>query len=199
VELINRQEPEIVLIGGDLFDGTVTDWSHDLQPINNIQAPFGTLYTTGNHEYFSDFENKLRTILDNLNVKFLENENLEVRGLHFIGISHHLSDKEFNFEKNLDRLLPKDQPSILLYHEPVVQHALYAKKVGVDLMLSGHTHGGQIFPFGFITKAVYKEFDVGLYLLNSFAQYTSSGVGSWGPPVRTGVRPEIVSITLKQA
>jgi predicted MPP superfamily phosphohydrolase len=72
-----------------------------------------------------------------------------------------------------------------------------ARKLGVDLQLSGHTHAGQIMPFGYLTNLIYKGYDYGLQRIDNFSIYTTSGVGTWGPPMRTGNTPEIVAITLK--
>jgi hypothetical protein len=93
--------------------------------------------------------------------------------------------ENFNFE----------EPSILLYHSPF--EAGQAKQAGIDLMLSGHTHAGQMFPFNVLTKIIFRGDDYGLHENGDFTIYTSSGLGTWGPTMRTFARPEIVVITFE--
>ena len=104
-----------------------------------------------------------------------------------------------NFKEFLNSLknYQSGNPTILLYHVPYPSTVYQARDAGVNLMLSGHTHKGQMFPLNYITKLVYKGFDFGLHNFGDFYLYTSVGTGTWGPPMRSGNSPEIVQITLK--
>ena len=143
---------------------------------------------------------------------------VDIDGLQIIGISYPGigSAKEIRGLAKLHQDTTNDKSRILLFHTPTnispqssdsfhSHFATYwvpdttfslAKQLGVDLQLSGHTHAGQIFPFGYLTKLIYKGYDYGLHYLDGFAIYTTSGVGTWGPPMRTGNKPEIVEIKL---
>jgi hypothetical protein len=175
-------------------------------------------FITGNHESYIGHDRAL-AVLRNSGVTILENEVIDIEGLQVIGISYpglNGADQIIGLEK-LGGATADKKPRILLFHTPtdirpqegdgLDRHfATYwvpdttftlAKKLGVDLQLSGHTHAGQVFPFGYLTKLIYKGFDYGLHHRGSFSVYTTSGVGTWGPPMRTGNSPEIVQITLR--
>ena len=150
--------------------------------------------------------------------KVLDNEVIDIEGLQIVGISF----PEYQMKNDVRHLLTESgsydpgKPSILLYHTPtnIEEHHTdrgsqqantywfpdtsmdLAKEVGIDLQLSGHTHRGQLFPFGLLTKLIYKGYDYGLHEDDGFQIYVSSGVGTWGPPMRIGAQPEIVVIRL---
>jgi predicted MPP superfamily phosphohydrolase len=149
----------------------------------------------------------------------LDNEVVDLEGLQLVGISFPPFEGP-RAAKNPIQLkgeLDEGKPSILMYHTPTdVGHTknnprerhyetywtpntrfAFARENGIDLQLSGHSHKGQLFPFGFITRLTYKGYDYGLHKEGAFTLYTSSGVGTWGPPMRTGCTPEIVVITLR--
>jgi len=117
--------------------------------------------------------------------------------LQIVGLSYpeRLESKDLKQAINKLNNFNSASSSILLYHSPVQVEA--ARQAGINLMLSGHTHKGQIFPLGFITKLIYRGYDYGLKQLGDFSIYTSSGVGVWGPFMRTSGFSEIVVITLK--
>ncbi|EKE18456.1 MAG: Metallophosphoesterase [uncultured bacterium] len=194
IEKINALEPEVVVFTGDLFDGTDGSLKAFLEPINNIKAP--AFFITGNHETYLGIDDAYDAISKTKLIPLRDSlEN--INGLQFIGIDYPLKGGDRDISKLIPAMKGYDQfaPSILLIHEPVQIEA--AKKVGISLQLSGHTHVGQLFPFSFITSAVFKGYDYGFKREGSFAIYTSSGFGGWGPPMRTEKRSEIVEITLK--
>ena len=201
VVAINEHQPEIVMIGGDLFDSTYADWSKVLAPLDNIDAEH-VLYVTGNHEYYVNYETELRPHLEQFDIELLESNTININGLNIGGISHSLSDINFNFESEYKKLgFKPNQPNIFLYHEPVPKDSQFALNNHTTLQLSGHTHFGQIAPYNLITWITYGHFDYGLYQdpnTKSY-QYTSSGTGTWGPPVRTTAKPEVVVIELQNS
>ncbi|MCF7836928.1 metallophosphoesterase [Candidatus Gracilibacteria bacterium] len=211
---INQLNPEIVVITGDLLDGSADGIEKYINLLNEIKSASGTYFVTGNHEGYRGAEDSLR-ILRKLNIHILENEIVDLAGLQLIGISY-----PGNGENSHVRQIIEDNPSfdrdkvnVLLFHSPTslgegeVQHKnLYwkpnvdfqaAQDLGIDLQLSGHSHGGQIFPFTLITKWIYDGYEHGLHKINNFQIYISSGTGVWGPTLRTGCNSEIVAIKLK--
>lgn len=213
VEKINKIEPEIVLITGDMFDG-MDGFSFDiLEPINSLVTKKGVYFTTGNHEFY--LGNKPLSLIEEAGINILDNEIVNIDGLQVIGVNYDYNGdgKEFfgpesGYNDNM--------PSILMYHTPTnimkpdngesMHYNAYwspdtrlgiVQANGVDLQLSGHTHKGQMFPFDILTKIIFKGLDYGLQVKDDFSIYISSGVGTWGPPMRTNSRSEIVAIKLK--
>lgn len=197
IEKVNSINPKMVVITGDLLDGTDGKMDHLLDNLNNINSQDGIFFITGNHETYIGIDEALRSIKDT-KLRVLDDEVVDVDGLKLIGISYPLMGEKKDILKTLENL-KKDyvgSPNILLYHAP--ENVENISKMGINLQLSGHTHKGQIFPFGFITYFIYKGYDYGLKKVgDNYYIYTSSGVGTWGPMMRTGNRPEIVSITLR--
>lgn len=195
VKKVNSVHPDMVVITGDLFDGMGDDLNSLVNSLNEIQAERGIFFVTGNHETYLGVERSF-AVLEKTKVKILRDEVKDVNGLKLIGINYP-ERGEYKDVVALLQSMKKDfqgQPSIFLYHAPV--HIGQFKESGVDLQLSGHTHKGQIFPFGAITKFVFKGYDYGLYQMDHYTLYTTNGVGTWGPAMRTGNRPEIVVVTL---
>jgi len=196
VQLINEQSVEAVFITGDLFDGMDGKLEVHIEPLNNVKASRGTFFVTGNHETYFGLS-RANNLLSQTKVKILADEKIELDGLNIIGMNYN-SQNEHN---NLATLISKkfgdlsQKPTILLYHSPDQIDEM--KEIGVDLQLSGHTHRGQLFPFNFITKIIFRGYDYGLHIHGDYTLYVSSGVGAWGPTVRTGNRPEVVIINLQ--
>lgn len=215
---ISAVTPELILITGDLFDGMGDDLSSFTGALCSLSASKGVFFVTGNHEAYLGLAEPL-AILEKTSITVLDNEVVDLDGLQLLGISFPGFDKSHNVKSLIqlkDKLNP-GKPSILMYHTPTdIGYAnknprerhyetywtpntrfSFAKEHGIDLQLSGHTHKGQLFPFGLITRLTYKGYDYGLHREGAFTLYTSSGVGTWGPPMRTGSIPEIVVITLR--
>lgn len=200
-DAVIETDAELLLIGGDLFDSNHADYNDIISPIEPSRLRQGVYYVTGNHEYFIDYNNVLKPVIEARGIHILDNNAVNLMGLNIGGINHSLSELNFDFRPIFKSLkFQPNQPNILLYHEPVPADSKYALAHNTNLLLSGHTHYGQLAPFNIITKFLYGDFDFGLYIepLGQNVQYTSSGVGSWGPPVRTTARPEVVVITLQQ-
>ena len=190
--LIRGQQPDIVFIAGDLYDGGKVDADALAAPLKSISPPLGTYFVTGNHEGFSNPSRYLNAV-KSAGVRPLESERVEVDGLQILGVSYSDSRDKEHFRKILENSgLDRERASILLLHVP---HQLaIAEKFGVSLQLSGHTHGGQLFPFMWFTRRAFGEFMYGLRRFGEMAVYTSCGAGTWGPPMRVGTRPEVVLI-----
>lgn len=194
VAKINVLNPEVVVITGDLFDGTDGSMDSFLFPLNEIKAP--VYFVTGNHETYLGSEKVYESIAKTKIIP-LRDSLKTIDGLQIIGIDYPLRGAGRDIAKIIPDMEGYDQfaPSILLMHEPLQIES--AKKVGISLMLSGHTHDGQLFPFNLVTSLVFKGYDYGFKREGSFAIYTSSGLGGWGPPMRTEKNSEIVEITLR--
>ncbi len=193
----NSVQPDLVVITGDLFDGTDnTDLDSLTAPLNNLKSKRGTYFINGNHETYLGLD-KVKKTLGKTSVKMLNDEVFDLSGLKLIGLSYPERDLKKDVLATLQSLKPQffGSPNILLYHSPT--NITEFTENGINLQLSGHTHLGQIFPFNFITKLIYHGYDYGLHSIGNYTLYTSSGIGTWGPAMRTNSTPEIVVITLK--
>ncbi len=194
-KLINEQQPDVVLITGDLYDGTVDDYRSVSAPFGKIQSRFGTYFATGNHEEFRDSE-PLIAPLRSAGINVLTNRAEDVDGLQIAGINYRDGRSAEAQAKILaDMKLDRQRASILIKHVPDKLET--ARDAGIDLQVSGHTHSGQMWPFNLITQKIFGSFFYGLNSLDSLQVYTTSGVGTWGPPQRVGTNPEIVVATFE--
>lgn len=188
----NKQKPDLVLITGDLFDGSAPIHEEMLVALNNLEAP--TYFSTGNHEVYEGLSEVAETI-KNLKMKFLANEVAMEGEIQIIGVN----DKQaLPKGVTLDTILQEqkfsaDKPTVLLYHTPVEWEA--ARANGIDLMLSGHTHNGQVIPFNLLVRLFFKYVN-GLYETDNSFLHVSSGAGTWGPPMRLGSQNKIVLLNL---
>jgi len=196
VEKVNTLHPKIVVITGDLFDGMDGRLDSLVQPFDAIETENGIFFVNGNHETYLGIEKSL-AILQKTRVILMNDNVLDVDGLKIIGINYPNRGEKKDITTVLASLKNQffEEPNILLYHAPENIDAI--KQSGVSLMLSGHTHQGQQFPFRFITNLVHKGYDYGLYTLGDFSLYITSGVGTWGPTMRIGTQSEIVAFTLE--
>ena len=191
VNRINSLKPDLILMGGAIIEREGLSRKKAQEILRCLKAPYGVFAITGNHEKYAGPE-ALRWLRE-AGIKLLRNEVVQMGKFALIGVD----DEEFLGDKKplLTSLLEKigDKPFILLKHRPT--HLSLICQKGTGLILSGHTHRGQLFPLHFITSKVYPFF-YGLYKLNSSCLYVSSGVFPWGPPLRVGAPGEIVLITL---
>ncbi len=193
---VQSLNPEAVFITGDLFDGMESDFTWLNHPFAKMQAPRGIYYSFGNHDLYLGF-NRTQELLKDNPVIVLDNKMVIVDGLQIIGINYSFN-KDFDLEAAiLDQVgYSKNKPSILLFHEP--KNIALAQKAEIDLQLSGHTHNGQLFPFNYLAKLAYKGYNYGLFTVNDLSLVVNRGAGTWGPPMRTSGRSEIVKIILKK-
>jgi len=187
--------PDIVFIGGDLYDGVAVDLDKAIEPFSRISAPYGTYFVTGNHEEFSDNIPYLQAVR-RAGIRVLSDEKVELDGLQIIGVDYRASRREEDFRRILQEIgIDPLRPSILLKHAPLHLHVAMEQRI--SLQLSGHSHRGQVFLFRFITSKVYQGYDYGLKRFGDLLVNTSSGAGTWGPPMRIDTIPEIVVIAFR--
>jgi predicted MPP superfamily phosphohydrolase len=192
---VQELHPDIIFIGGDLYDGGAVDVNKVIEPFSRLSAPHGIFFITGNHEEFYDNTPYLQAVR-RAGMRVLYNEKVERDGLQIIGVDYRESRAEEPFRSILKKMeIDRRKPSILLKHAPF--HLQAARDHGITFQLSGHTHLGQVFLFRFITSRVYQGYDYGLKRFGDLLIYTSSGAGTWGPPMRVDTKPEIVVITFK--
>jgi len=197
VSMINEQRVDLVTIVGDLVDGSVAELGEAAAPLRDLTSTHGSFFVTGNHEYFSGADQWIDE-LARLGVTPLLNERTEIRArggvLDLAGVNDVTA--EGDDEPDFDRALGgRDvaRPVILLAHQPVQVDR--AAQRGVDLQLSGHTHGGQMFPFHGIVRLAQPALS-GLHLVGGTQLFVTRGAGFWGPPVRIGAPPEIAVVRL---
>jgi len=199
VQRINALEPDIVAITGDLADGMVVQYGKAAEALSSLEAP--VYFVTGNHEYYWDEEAWIRHI-QSLGVQVLAGDHRIITkndaNLIIAGVSDLIGDGFHSIHCIDPQAALNDAPRsdfrILLAHQP--GSAFDAAKAGFDLQLSGHTHGGQFFPWNILIHKV-QPFAAGLYRHNKMWIYTTRGTGFWGPPVRLGVPSEITLLELR--
>ncbi len=190
VEKTNALDPEMIFITGDMVDGSARLHTNTFSAINKLKAP--VFFITGNHETYEGLDEVFR-VLRNTDMKVLRDEMVECKGIQIIGV-------EYSFDLNhMENVISKlsiksEQPSIMLYHLP--RELKTVSKAGIGLQLSGHTHAGQMFPFNYLVRLMFR-YMVGIYKYDSTYLYVSPGTGTWGPPMRLGSRCEITIINLK--
>jgi uncharacterized protein len=201
VNTINGLQPDLVAIVGDLVDGTVDELGEAAAPLRDLVSRHGTFFVTGNHEYFSGAQPWLAE-LSRLGVDPLRNERLTIsRGgasFDLAGVND-VTGRNYGDGPDLAKALDgRDAatPVVLLAHQPV--QAVEAAKLGVDLQLSGHTHGGQMWPFNYVVT-LQQPFVSGLATVDGMPVYVSNGAGFWGPPVRVGAPPDVTLVELRDA
>jgi predicted MPP superfamily phosphohydrolase len=201
VDAVNALDVDLVAITGDLVDGTVHELADDVAPLARLRSREGSIFVTGNHEYYSGVVPWIHE-LRRLGIGVLLNEHVVVRrgdaalvvgGVTDFGGGHfdslHASDPARAFAGS-----PADAAvRILLAHQP--RSAVAAEAAGFDLQLSGHTHGGQFLPWNFLVR-LQQPFTAGLHRWRAMWVYTSRGTGYWGPPKRFGAPSEIAVLTL---
>ena len=192
---IARLKPDIVFFPGDFYDGSGADPDRLAAPFRDLNPPLGTYYVTGNHEEFGNPAHYTEAIA-RAGIRVLANEKAVVDGVAILGIPWGDSTYPIRVKAALDKLHPgPNEPAILLLHAPL--RLPIVEQAGVSLQLSGHTHKGQLFPFTWLTRRIFGKFTYGLQRFGSLAVYTSSGAGTWGPPMRIGTAPEIVEMTFE--
>ncbi|MFJ4905895.1 metallophosphoesterase [Streptomyces sp. NPDC093249] len=200
VDAVNSAQPDLIAVVGDLVDGTVADLGSAAEPLARLRARHGSFFVTGNHEYFSGADAWVDHVRE-LGLRPLRNERLEIpAGFDLAGVDDIAGESQGqgpDFAKALgDR--DRARAAVLLAHQPVVVHD--AVRHGVDLQLSGHTHGGQLWPGNFVAELANPTV-AGLERYGDTQLYVSRGAGAWGPPVRVGAPSDITIVQLasKQA
>lgn len=203
VDRVNKLDADLVAITGDVVDGSVEQLRADTAPLGGLRARHGTWLVAGNHEYYAGVSAWLREF-EHIGLHVLHNRHtlIEHAGARFVlaGVSDY-SAAAFDPAQASDPVAalagsPPGLPRILLAHQP--RSALAAATAGFDLQLSGHTHGGQFWPWNFFVP-LQQPFTAGLHRLGRLLVYTSRGTGYWGPPKRFGAPSEITLLRLLAA
>ncbi|MDG2404382.1 MAG: metallophosphoesterase [Paracoccaceae bacterium] len=187
ISKIIRINPKILLIGGDLIDGSSFKTS-DLGILKALKIPI--YFVTGNHEYYLKDANEKLDSLKEYGIKTIDNQNIFYDNINIIGISDNISDHEKI--KYVQDMVKPGSFNLCIVHQPSIWENIWDD---VDMMLSGHTHKGQIFPFYFLVKLKFK-YIYGVYKTKNSTLCVSSGAGTWGPRMRLGSVNEIVKINL---
>ncbi|MER5631710.1 metallophosphoesterase [Streptomyces nitrosporeus] len=199
VDTINATGPDLVAVVGDLVDGSVADLGTAAEPLAGLEARHGSYFVTGNHEYFSGAAEWVGHVRE-LGLHPLENARVEIAGFDLAGVNDVAGESEGQGPDFAAALGDRDRgrASVLLAHQPVVIDD--AVRHGVDLQLSGHTHGGQLWP-GSLLAELANPTVAGLERYGDTQLYVSRGAGAWGPPVRVGAPSDITVVELasKQA
>ncbi|WP_129285474.1 metallophosphoesterase [Streptomyces sp. GZWMJZ-114] len=194
VDTINGAQPDAVAVVGDLVDGSVAELGHAAQPLSDLRARHGAYFVTGNHEYYSGADEWIDEVRE-LGLRPLENARVELPGFDLAGVND-ISGEDHHAAPDYDKALGDRDParaSVLMAHQPVMIHE--AVEHHVDLQLSGHTHGGQLFPGNLLARAANPTV-AGLDHYGDTTLYVTRGAGAWGPPVRVGAPSDITVVTL---
>lgn len=194
VARVSTLSPDIIFIGGDLYDGTGAPDIHELiTPFKTLSVPLGVHFVTGNHEEYGD-RKRFISAVESAGIHVLKDEMIEIDGLQLVGVDYKNASDTVRFKEILSKLsMDRGKVSILLKHEP--KDLNIAHEAGISFQISGHTHNGQLWPFSYIAQLIYKGFTYGLNRFKDMPVYTSSGTGTWGPPMRVGLNSEIALFT----
>ncbi|WP_369822127.1 metallophosphoesterase [Saccharomonospora sp. CUA-673] len=191
VDIVNEQEPDLVAIAGDLVDGTVEHLADAAAPLAQLRSTHGTFFVTGNHEYYAGYQEWV-DYLPRLGMRVLRNEHVDIThggaAFHLAGINDHTA---YQFQDPGDveaavRGRDPEQALVMIAHQP--RDIDEAAAHGVDLLLAGHTHGGQLTPFE-MAVTLQQGAVSGAYTIGDTRMYVTRGAGFWGPPVRVGAHP----------
>lgn len=201
VTRVNALSADLVVITGDLVDVKLSQIEKALDELKKLQSTYGTYFIVGNHEYFHGIE-EIIAYVKSLGIRVLENENLYIgekgEGFNLAGVYDMFGYRIEHHQPDIDLALQgtdKESPTILLAHQPRFVEEADGK---VDLILSGHTHGGQLYPFKALVR-LQQPYVSGLHRHSDKTQvYVNKGTGFWGPPMRLGASSEITHIKLIQ-
>ncbi|MFI1992407.1 metallophosphoesterase [Actinoplanes sp. NPDC020271] len=195
--VINSVNADVVCVVGDLVDGTVAELGRLAEPLRGIESRRGSYFVTGNHEYYSGFEPWIDEVTE-LGMRPLRNQRVEIDGLDLAGVND-LGGDQYGDAADFGKALgdrDRDRPVVLMAHQPLA--AKDAAPYGVDLQVSGHTHGGQMAPFNLLVK-LQQPVVSGFGRVDGVPVYVTNGAGFWGPPVRVGAPPQVTVVELRMA
>jgi predicted MPP superfamily phosphohydrolase len=188
---------ECILVGGDMFDGVRTDVAGAIEPWSALSANSGVYFVGGNHDDYGG-RNAYFEAIRRVGMTVLQNEKVDIRGLQLVGVHDRETHSPAEFAAFLEKAkLDRSRASVLLAHRP--ENLAVPEQAGISLQLSGHTHGGQFWPWIYVARRVHREFAHGLNRFGGMLVFTSTGAGTWGPPFRLGTRSEVVLIRLESA
>jgi hypothetical protein len=199
VEIVNSLEPDLVAVVGDLVSTEVGAVVREAASLRRMRSRYGSFFVTGNHEYYHGFEEWLAAA-DELGLRVLRNQRVEIihRGgaIDLAGVNDREGSRYDDPPDYAAALGDRDpsRPVVLLAHQPVQVHR--AAEFGVDLQLSGHTHGGQLYPFDYLVRLDQPAVS-GLAEVDGTQVYVTNGAGFWGPPMRVGADPDVTLLELR--
>lgn len=197
-KIVNRilsLNPDLVLHGGDFYDGPSIDTNPITESWKMLAEKIPVFYTSGNHEHYGPYETFIASIRD-AGVTVLLDEKVMHDGVQIAGMTYRAKGRDAEAQKAFDIIkAKKDIPLILINHPPTFHKGALA--AGGTLMLSGHTHRGQFSPIGLLTRLIYKKYNYGFNKYENMTAITSRGVGTAGPPMRLFNTPELVVINFK--
>lgn len=194
VDAVNATRPDLIAVVGDLVDGSVADLGPAAEPLAGLRARHGAFFVTGNHEYYAGAAQWVDHVRE-LGLHPLENARVETGGFDLAGVNDIAGESEGQ-GPDFARALGDRDPAravVLMAHQPVVVHE--AVEHGVDLQLSGHTHGGQLWPGNYVAE-LSNPTVAGLERYGDTQLYVTRGAGAWGPPVRVGAPSDITVVQL---
>ena len=201
VDLLNGLSPDLITVVGDMVTSEVADVRDDLVPLGRLRARYGVYAVTGNHEYYTGHE-EWAEAAEELGLRVLRNQRVEIahRGgaIDLAGVNDR-EGRRYDDPPDYDAALGDRDPSrpvLLMAHQPVQVHR--AAEYGVDLQVSGHTHGGQVFPFDYLVR-LEQPVVSGLARVDGTLLYVTDGAGFWGPPMRVGADPDVTLLELRAA
>lgn len=193
INKVDGLNPDYLFITGDLFDGHPGQVSKIGSELKKFTVAKKVIFIPGNHDKYLGLDN-FSTYLEQANILSLVDRAVTIDGLEIIG--YDFLNSEWRAGRQIKDLRSYEgQARLLLNHTPIEIDE--AKNLNINLQLSGHSHRGQMWPVSFLTRLIYGKYQYGLHTVGSYNIYTTSGIGSWGPPLRTFNRPEIVQIILK--
>jgi predicted MPP superfamily phosphohydrolase len=197
VARLNQLRPDVVLIAGDMYDGTKANVGALAEPWSALSVAHGALFITGNHEEFTG-RGKYLEAVSKAGVRVVNNEKIELDGLQIVGVHYRETTEPEHFRAILrGAAIKPERASILLVHAP---HRLpIAEEEGISLQVCGHTHGGQFPPGSWVASRVYGPYVHGLNRFGRMLVFTNWGAGTWGPPLRVGTHAEIVLLTFQES
>ena len=199
-ERVNALEPDLVAVTGDLVDGSAALLADEVAPFAGLRARYGVWFVTGNHDHYSGAQDWVRAV-KGLGMRVLRNERVEIgepgASFDLVGVDDHHARLVGGGRSDLAAALADRDPeraAVLLAHDPATFGR--ARREALDLQLSGHTHGGQIWPFAWFVRLA-TPWVAGRYREGRVQLYVSRGTGFWGPPLRLGAPAEITQITVQ--
>lgn len=198
VKTVNSLNPDVIVITGDLLDEQAFEIRDIDKPLKKLKSVYGVFAVTGNHEFFAGIE-RASAFMKSVGIDLLRNRWVSIGNtVQIAGMddpaARYTGNNSIPHLKDILTGIDKNKPVILLYHTPVTTFEELAEN-GVGLQLSGHTHRGQLWPFRYFAKMMYKT-PYGLFTSGNTHIYVSNGTGTWGPPMRVGARPEVTLFEL---
>jgi predicted MPP superfamily phosphohydrolase len=197
VEIVNGLDADLVAIVGDMVSGEAGHLRESAAPLRQLRGRLGSFFVTGNHEYYNGYQEWIEAA-DELGLRVLRNERVELAAIDLAGVNDREGEGYGDPPDYRAALADRDptRPVLLLAHQPVQVHE--AARYGVDLQVSGHTHGGQVYPFDYLVR-LRQPVVSGLSEVDGTLVYVTNGAGFWGPPMRVGADPDVTLLELRAA